>query len=216
MVKSKRTNPSRSRIRLVAVLTLLAAGLPATGQTSIDKPEELYLGGDPGAPVKIEVFSDYQCPACRAFYLETLKPLVPYCSDTKKVCIVYHDLPLDIHQYARPAARLALAAMRLSRERWLRVTDALYTDQAQWAQDGNIDAVLAKVLNPAELARVKKLAADPAIEAVVEQELMVARSRNITSTPTFFVIRETGQQQRVNGGVPYPVLKDYLDRLLKQ
>ncbi len=27
--------------------------------------------GNPDAPIRIEVFSDYQCPACRAFYLQT-------------------------------------------------------------------------------------------------------------------------------------------------
>jgi hypothetical protein len=39
-----------------------------------------------------------------------------------KIYVVYHDFPLDMHQFARKATRLALAAERLGRDRWLRVT----------------------------------------------------------------------------------------------
>jgi protein-disulfide isomerase len=206
-------------------ILFLATTLSISGQTGMHRPGEFFVGGEPGAPIKIEVFSDYQCPACRTFYLETIKPILANYASAKtgpdgqpikpRVCIVYHDLPLDIHQFARPAARLSLAAQRLGRERWLRVSDALYTHQAQWSQDGNLDAALAKVLDPTEVIRLRKLAADPAINAMVDQELMLAQSRDITSTPTFFIITETGRQQRINGPVPYAVMKDFLDRLLK-
>ncbi|MBZ5495353.1 MAG: DsbA family protein [Acidobacteriia bacterium] len=201
-----------------AAFTLLAAALPLTGQSSAYQPVELYLGGQPGAPVKIEVFSDYQCPVCRTFYLDTLKPLLAdYAKEDKidKICVVYHDFPLDMHPFARKAARFALAAQRLSRERWLRVTDALYTEQEKWSQDGNIEAVLAKTLDPTELVRLQNMVANPAIDATINQEIMLAQSRGITSTPTFFIITETGRQNRVIGGVPYAVLKNYLDGLVK-
>jgi protein-disulfide isomerase len=208
-----------------SIILLLATALSVSGQTGMHQPGEFLIGGEPGAPIKIEVFSDYQCPACRTFYLDTIKPILANYASAKtgpngqpikpRVCVVYHDLPLDIHQFARPAARLGLAAQRLGRERWLRVSDALYTHQAQWSQDGNLDAALAKVLDPTEVVRLRKLAADPAIGALVDQELMLAQSRDVASTPTFFIITETGRQQRVNGPVPYAVMKDYLDRLLK-
>ncbi|MBZ5496321.1 MAG: DsbA family protein [Acidobacteriia bacterium] len=207
---------------LAAVLCLLQPGQPkpnlfaATGQTGTVKPAELYFCGNAASPIRIEVFSDYQCPHCRDFYLGIIKPLIKDYAETKKVYVVYHDFPLDMHPLARSAARLALAAMRLGRERWLRVTDALYTTQDQWAQDGKFDAVLAKVLDPAELVRLNKLASDPAIEVALAHELTLGRSRNITSTPTYFVITETGRQQRLTQVLPYPVIKDYIDRFLKQ
>jgi len=211
--------------RPASIILLLTTALAVFGQTGMHQPGEFLIGGEPGAPIKIEVFSDYQCPACRTFYLDTIKPILANYASAKtspngqpikpRVCVVYHDLPLDIHPFARPAARLGLAAQRLGRERWLRVSDALYTHQAQWSQDGNLDAALAKVLDPTEVVRLRKLAADPAIDALVDQELMLAQSREVTSTPTFFIITETGRQQRINGPVPYAVMKDFLDRLLK-
>jgi protein-disulfide isomerase len=184
----------------------------------MDSASELCLGGERGAPVKIEVFSDYQCPRCRDFYLETLKPLVAEytkSNKTNKIYIVYHDFPLEMHRFARRAACFALAAARLGRERWLRVTDLLYTQQAQWSEDGNIEAVLAQGMDPTEVVRLANMAADPAIDAAVQDELLLGQSREVTSTPTFYIIPPTGPPQRVAGWVNYATLKDYLDRILK-
>jgi protein-disulfide isomerase len=188
------------------------------GRTRVDPPNELRLGGERGAPVKIEVFSDYQCPRCRDFYLEALKPLLAEYTRTdkiNKIYLVYHDFPLDMHQFSQKATRFALAAARLSRERWLRVTDILYTEQEQWSIDGNIEAVLAKAMDPIEVMRIGNLAADPALEAAMQDEILLGQSRDITSTPTFFVIPRTGPEQRVAGWVAYPALKDFLDRMVK-
>jgi len=208
-----------------SAVLLLVASLTLSAQTGTNGVGEFVIGGEPGAPIKIEVFSDYQCPACRTFYLDTIKPILTNYTRAQigaggqpqkpRVCVVYRDFPLDIHQFARPAARISLAAQQLGRERWLRVSEALYTYQAEWAQNGKFDATLAKVLNPIELMRLRKLAADPAIDAMVNRELLLAQRREITSTPTFFIITGAGRQQRINGPVPYAVMKDYLDRLLK-
>ena len=35
--------------------------------------DAVCVGGKPIAPLKIEVFSDYQCPACREFYLTDVR-----------------------------------------------------------------------------------------------------------------------------------------------
>jgi protein-disulfide isomerase len=177
-------------------------------------PEELYMGGEPGAMVRIEVFSDFQCPLCKEFYLGTLKPIIADYAGTQKVSVVYHDLPLEMHQFARPAARLALAAARLGREEWLRVTDEIYKDQEQWSVTGNFEPALSKALNPTQLMRVVRMAGDPAIDAAVQQEVLLAESRRVTSTPTFFISTKSGREQRINGAIAYPVLKDFLDRLL--
>jgi protein-disulfide isomerase len=208
-----------------SAILLLVTSLALSAQTGTTRTGEFVIGGEPGAPIKIEVFSDYQCPACRTFYLDTIKPIIANYARAQvgsdgrlikpRVCVVYRDFPLDMHQFARPAARLSLAAQQLGQERWLRVSEALYTYQDEWSQDGKFDATLAKVLNSTELVRLRKLAADPAIDARVSQELMLGQRREITSTPTFFIITEAGRQQRINGPVPYAVMKDFLDRMLK-
>jgi protein-disulfide isomerase len=203
-------------IALAAVAVIITV-LSVQSQTSQPNAAELWLAGQRSAPVRMELFSDFQCPVCRTFYLETIKPLIAdYTKANKidKISIAYHDFPLDMHPFARKAARLALAASRLGRERWLHVVDVLYVEQEKWAQDGNIEAILAKSLDPTEMVRLQSLASNPAIEGIINQEIQLGQSQNINSTPTFLILTQTGRQQRVVGGVAFAVLKDYLDRLI--
>src|SRR5262245_5573760 len=97
------------RIVVVALCQIvLLAALPST--RGAQPPEEAVLGGSLDAPIKLEIFSDFQCPSCRALYMDTIKQvLAEYCTQGK-VCVVYRDFPLQMHQYAREAARYAQAA----------------------------------------------------------------------------------------------------------
>ena len=176
---------------------------------------DFYAGGLPSAPVKLEVFSDYQCPSCRTFYMTALRYVLTDYAMQNRVSVVYHDLPLQGHKYAREASRYALAAQRLGREYWLRLTEALYENQAQWSQDGRFDVIAVRLFGPADFARLKTILQDPAIDQALESEITLARTRQVQSTPTFFLHAKSGVQKTV-GAVPYSVLKEYLDRLLKK
>jgi protein-disulfide isomerase len=47
--------------------------------------------GDPNAPVVIDVFEDFQCPACQ-FFTESYEPLIiQYLVDTGKARLVFHN-----------------------------------------------------------------------------------------------------------------------------
>src|SRR5215212_4541328 len=48
--------------------------------------------GDPDAPIKIEEFSDFQCPFCERFHEETEPLLRQYYIDTGKVQFVYRSM----------------------------------------------------------------------------------------------------------------------------
>ncbi len=194
-------------------LTLLAL-LMAGDRTPAQNTPPHYAGGSPGAPVTIEVFSDYQCPACRSFYLETVRPVIGEYSRGNRVAVIYRDFPLQMHTHAREATRYALAARRIGHDLWLRVSDALYAEQEVWSQDGKIEPVVARVLSTEQMTRVRKLLQDPSIEEEIKKEIAHGEKKDIRSTPTFF-ISVGGREQRVVGGVSYPILKDYLDRVLK-
>ncbi len=204
------------RKALAVFLVSVSAAVSIAAQAPGSKTDGILIFGQPGAPVKVEVFSDYQCPICRSYFLGTLKPLIAdYAKSNKadKIFIVYHDYPLEnIHQFARKAVRFSLAAHRMGTDKWLKVADALYTQQPAWAENGNIEAVLDKALEPGDMAQLKKLAADPAIDATINQEVTLAQSREVTATPTTFIITETGRQQRFTGDPTLPVLKDFLDK----
>ncbi len=216
---SHRGSGRESRFQRSWAFVLIGMLLPALVWARTENlTEGLWLSGKADAPVKLEVFSDYQCPHCRAFYLGTIKPLIAELNSEQKdksLYIVYHDFPLDGHRYARQAASYALAAERLGHDSWLRVTDALYLEQAQWAQDGDIEGVISKVLDGDELAFVKRLAPDPSIEQTIRAEILLAQSLQVSATPTFFITLPAGRQERVNGTVPYELLRGHLAQYLK-
>ena len=172
------------------------------------------VGGRPGAPIKLEVFSDFQCPACRSFFLETIRPVLADYADAGKVCVVYREFPLPQHQHARQAARYGHAALELGVRQWAMVADALFLSQDQWAQDGKLDPVLARALTKADLARLKELASKSSIDTAIDRDIALARQLQVNSTPTVFITAR-GKTEKIPPNVQYPILRRYLDNLLK-
>ena len=72
--------------------------------------EGLWTLGSPKAPVKIEEFSDFQCPFCHQYFLQTFHQLLKDYIATGKVYYVYYNYPLNFHPQAEPAAEAALCA----------------------------------------------------------------------------------------------------------
>src|SRR5512135_2584771 len=134
--------PRLSRI-LLPVVCFVFGSVP---MRSADEPSGQMLGGSLNSPIRIEVFSDFQCPHCRDLYLGTIKPLLQEYASKDKVCVIYHEFPLAMHQYSREAARYSEAAGRLGQQKLLPVLDSIFTDQAQWAQDGSLEATVSKAL----------------------------------------------------------------------
>ncbi|MBP1601836.1 MAG: oxidoreductase [Acidobacteria bacterium] len=203
-------------MRISYLVSVLCVGLAVFAAVPAQTPQltpEQAVGGKLDAPVRIEVFSDFQCPACRGFFLDSIqKVLENYCSQDK-VCVIYHEFPLKNHNLARLAARYSKAAQRLGRKQWLTVMGALYTNQAEWTWDGSVDAVISRTLSPQDFAELKKRLEDPSIDTAIDQEVALGEKRQVTSTPTFF-LSSGGKEERVVGGVPYVVLKGYIDRLI--
>ncbi len=173
------------------------------------------LGGSLDAPIKIEVFSDFECPSCRELYLDVMRQVIADYTGQNKVCLIYHEFPLTrIHQYSQEAARYAEAAAQLGRDKLLRVYDTLFMDQAQWAQDGRLEVSIGKVLSRAEMQKLKTILRDPGINAAVDREIKLGEQKQIRSTPTFFISAK-GKEQRVEGRITYVALKQFIDSTLR-
>src|SRR5690349_2435075 len=116
------------------------------------------VSGSPNAPITIDLYTDYQCPSCRMFYLNTLPLLMADFVQTGKVRLIHRDFPLPMHQYGPLATRYANAAGEIGR--YDLVAKQLFDTQAEWSQNGNVDAQVAKVLPPGEIQQVRQLVKD--------------------------------------------------------
>ncbi len=195
------------------LLLLIAAPSKSAAQTAGPKSEQ-SLSGALDSPIRIEVFSDFECPACREFFLQSIRPVLKdYCS-VDKVCVIYHEFPLRGHKYSRQAARYSKAAQKLGKKQQLAVMEALYEQQEKWYQDGSIDDVIFKALGADDYLRVRKLLLDPSIDAEIDREISLGEKKEVTSTPTYFV-SAIGKEQKVEKPLPYLVLKEFFDSIVK-
>lgn len=170
--------------------------------------------GSKSAPIKMEVFSDFQCPACRGLYEGTLRLVIANYVQQGKVYLVHRDMPLPMHQYARTAARYANAAAKIGRME--KVISALYANQDKWGADGDVESVVAAVLTPAEMNRVRQLVNTEEIDKAIEHDVELGRQRQVRSTPTIFITHKGRITPLPPGGVSYSLLKQYFDYLLQQ
>jgi protein-disulfide isomerase len=192
---------------------------PARSQAAPDRaitPAEIAHGktfGRPTAPVKIEDFTDFECPACRALYLQTLRPLIRQYVDTGKVYLVHHDFPLPMHPYSHKAAYYADAAAAIGR--FGVVENALFTHQPQWEENGNIRPFLAAVLTPADLKRVDKLAGTQEIQQAVQSDFNLGVKLKVHATPTMYI---SWKDKRIPivGVVSFSVLQGTINAMLRQ
>jgi len=160
------------------------------------------------APVHLELYSDFQCPHCRKLYLETMRQVFADCVKNGKVYMINHDFPLPGHPYAREAARWADAAGNFNK--YEEVTYALFEKQDQWSPTGNIEPIVASVLSPTDLAKVKKLLKDPRVEAAIDKDVALGQTAQIHSTPTLFVERHQNRFP-ITTFVSFDILKRLID-----
>lgn len=192
-------------IALTAMLSCGAASL------DVDKAKTL---GNPTAPVKLELFSDFQCPACKAFHEQVLPSLMRDYINPGKACLVNHEFPLQMHPYSREAAHYAQAAAQVGR--YQQVADALFFNQTTWAGNGKVWDFVAAVLTPTEQKRVQALANDPAIAAAVQADVNLGNMVRVAQTPTLFVVH--GDKRYAFAGPNrdnYGLLRSLLDGLVK-
>ena len=204
-------NPRRSsmsRFPILALLLLVACGPSNRVERRNDAPG--CNRGDPNAPVRLEVFSDYECPSCRAFYLQTVKLVFTNYADTGKVCVIYREFPT--YEHSREAARLARAALRLGPAQWGLVAEALYQSQPDWSKTGQAEAVVASVLGPEDFAAVRKHLQDPTLDAIVDDDAVMGLRREVKGTPTSFITAR-GKTEKVDGALTYASMQRHLDAL---
>lgn len=208
---------SKREVTVLVVLVGLSLGAisPAAAQTKAvaAAAASLKAMGSRTAPITMEVFSDFQCPACRTLYQETLRQVTDNYVSAGKVYLVHRDFPLPAHKYSREAARYANAAARVGK--FEKVEEALFARQEAWSADGNVEAVVAAALTPAEMNKLRQVLRNSQLDAAIDKDVAQGREFRVQQTPTT-IITHKGQTYPVVGVVSYAVLRQFLDQLLRQ
>jgi hypothetical protein len=196
--------------------------------------------GSSSAPLKLEVFTDYQCPSCRNFFETTLRLLINSDYVTSgKVYVLHHDYPLSGHMYSGMAARWANAAARVGE--FGNVEGALYDNQERWEMNGDIPKYVSAAMPPADFKRVQEqmqgcdgpgptapypgqggTVSYPAggrpcpLDTFIASDIAIGLKVPVQATPTYRITYKGNTLPAASGAVSWPILKQFFDSLLAQ
>ncbi|HTZ31297.1 MAG TPA: thioredoxin domain-containing protein [Methylomirabilota bacterium] len=169
--------------------------------------------GSKNAPVVMEIFSDFQCPACKQLFTQTTQRVMDNYVNANKVYLVHRDFPLPMHAYSRIAASYSRAAAHIGRCEV--VEQALFQNQEKWEMNGDVKGTVAAVLSPADMKKVQALVDSKALEPLIEKDKQIGQLVPVNQTPTSIIHTKDGQSYPVVGFVSFDVLKTLLDQVTK-
>ncbi len=191
-------------------LTLAVSGTTAAQNSGADALASRSKGS-PKAPVTVYEMSDFQCPYCRKFALETFPELERDYIRPGKVRWVFINYPLtSIHAHASAAAELAVCAAK--QKGFWRVHDLLFAHQETWAPLKEAGPFFVSLADSAKLSKRDMLACleSPDTQQHVRTDAEGAARSGATSTPTFYI--EGGL---LEGAQPLSVFRQVLDSVYR-
>lgn len=144
--------------------------------------------GQQDASVLVEIFEDFQCPACAAVHT-IIDDLIDTYGD--RVTFVHNDYPLPFHKHAQTAAVGGECVYRLDQDAFWTYADTVYSSQNAWSEFSTSDAQ----------ATFRQAAVDAGVNAddfetcvnsdeaaaAVQEDIDEGRSRSVNATPTVIV-----------------------------
>ena len=211
-----------NRLRSVSSLTLGWVGFcvllvgsafgVAASQSAVPDIDPHVSFGSKNAPIVMEVFSDFQCPACKTLFMTTNRQVMDNYVSTGKVYLIHRDFPLPMHAHSQVAAQYARAAAQIGK--FEPVDQILFDNQEKWEQTGDVDGTVAAVLSPAEMTKVRSIVKSGAANALIQKDIAQGKFYNVNQTPTT-VFHAKGQTFPYAGVMTYDILRNFLDQLAK-
>lgn len=194
---------------------------PSPGPRPEADPNQRWaIGGDAhapargprGAPVTIQVFSDFQCPFCARAAPTMERILATY---ERRVRLVFRHYPLPFHAWAQAAAELSVEvrAQRGDAAFW-QLHDLLFQNQRQIneADDAN-EAMLALAgsIRGVDVHRARRALEEGRHRAAVQADMDAVRAAGAEiGTPTFFI-----NGQMLAGAQPFERFQERIDEELR-
>lgn len=198
-----------------------ATVMPETALTPVSAPapvaapvaaEPGYARGAERAPVVVVEFSDFGCPYCGKFALETYPALHREFVETGKVRWIYVPFVMGMFPNGAEAALASECAGDQGVEKFWAMHDALFDAQRAWKSERNPAVVFNGLARDASLdvAAFESCYAQARPRARIAASNALADEAGVRATPTFFV-----QGQRVQGALPLETFRALLTEVVE-
>lgn len=163
----------------------ITASVPDVVRVPIEVVASDRVKGPESASVILIEYSDFQCPACAAYY-----PLVKKLSEEfpQDIRIVYRHFPLtQTHKNALSSAKASEAAG--AQGKFWEMHDMLFEKQGEWSELGSAKDKFVEYANELGLDKQKFLSDFDSREVSekINAEMTSGNTLGITGTPTFFL-----------------------------
>lgn len=183
----------------VAGLFMVWKATGGTSSTATDAVQSISLEADDqvkgkkDSKIMLVEYSDFQCPACGAFF-----PIVTQVVDKykDKVAFVYRHYPLPQHKNGRSAALAAEAAGE--QDKFWEMHDLLFENQEDWSESKDVQKdfeAMAKTLK-LDLAKFKQDQKNTTLIDRIDKDIASGNKYGVNSTPTFYLNGKKLQNMR--------------------
>jgi protein-disulfide isomerase len=183
---------------------------PTAGPTPTVGPVEVSVDDDPAqgpedAAVTIIEFSDFQCPYCARFDVETLPQILSNYGD--RVRFVYRDFPLiSMHQYALKAAEASECAD--DQGAYWKYHDLLFNNQSA-LDDASLKEYAASL--QLDTAAFNQCLDSDKYLSEVQKDEQDGITAGVQGTPAFFI-----NGVLISGAQPYSVFQAAIEAALAE
>ena len=152
-----------------------------------------WTKGAENPKVTLVEYSDFQCPACAAYYSLIDKTILEY---GDRISFTYRHFPLPQHKNALAASYASEAAGKQGK--FWEMNQMLFERQSKWAESYTATQTFegyAKELN-LDLTQYKKDVSSPETKESVSHDRKTGEASSVQSTPTFFLNNKKMQSPR--------------------
>ncbi len=199
------------------------AAARALRQKSVKKPvsskiqADVLSFGEESAPVTITEYTDYECPFCRNFHMQTYPLIKEEYIDTGKVRFVIKQYPLSsIHDGALPAAMAVQCALDQGSVLGQQMSDAMWVLQ-EVGNELNTASIgkYAAMFDDLDYAAFSDCFDNGRKQDVIDRQIREGDDAGVTGTPAFILHNRTGDTATISGAMPYETFRMEIDALLK-
>ncbi len=218
-------------VGLFVLPTVLDATRPIADIVSVDPGTHPNANdnnmGDPNAPIKIEEFSDFQCPYCERFHTDTEPLLRQYYIDTGKVLFTYRSMgnwvSRNVGGTSTESQDAALAAYCAGDQNKFWEMHAMLFGNVKGEDVGSftdkrLKAIAAKV-NGLNIDQFNSCYDSGKFKDRVQQDLADGTAAGVTGTPAFlmsYVVNGQTKTKLIEGAQPFNVFQQDIEAALSE
>lgn len=187
-----------------------ASQLPFSNIITSDTP----LKGDPGAPITLIEFGDFQCPNCGRFAMNTSPQIEESYVKSGQVSIAFKHFPV-----VGPDSKSAAIASQCAndQEMFWKFHDKLYANQGHensgWANKDSLKQIALEIGLDTQI--FDSCLDSDKYKLLVENDLTLAKQIKFTGTPSFLLLKSDGSKpQALTGAYPFATFQKIFDEHL--